>query len=439
MSGHRDSAQVTEKSYPSLWKNRNFLQLFFGLFVSNIGDSLYNVAISWLVFELSGSVFLTGVAKTLLLLPFLLRIIAGPIVDQFSIKPILVGTQVVQGALVLVLPAAGYTGNLTVALILVTIPALSLMALLVAPARAALVPRIVAKSQLSRTNSALKTITVGLDMIFDALGGLFIAVFGAMSLFILDSVTFVIAGLLFFGMSIPVVSRNDERSEGMAVEQYVASLREGINILRGTVFIDMMFATAVFNSAVGVTLGILPAFGALLGGPAVYGLLLGALGVGRVVGTISAPYLHHVAYGKLKAVTYLISAFLWLGSAYSPSVVLTVGLFGLAWVSAGIDAVRVETLTQTVFPVGILGRVSSIREAVSIGTLPIGSLIGGFVAEQLGTRLTIGLAAFGFGFAGLYFVLRPSLRRLSAVDDIDPEEFNVQVESLSALESADRP
>jgi MFS family permease len=437
MSDRIESAQAADEGHPSLWKNRDFLQFFLGQFVSNAGDSLYNVATLWLVFELSGSTFLTGVANALLLLPFLLQIVAGPIVDRFPIKPVLVGSQVVQGIVVLVLPVAAYTGNLTVELILVTIPALSLMTLVVSPVQATLVPRIVADDQLSQSNSALATVTLGLDMIFDALGGIFIAVFGATTLFLLDSLTFGVAGLLFFGMMIPTVNGDGEGSEESAIVDYVADLRAGIDILRGTVFIDLMFTAAVSNFAVGVTLAILPAFGDLLGGAAIYGLLLGALGTGRLVGSVAASYLNDVAYGRLMTMGYLLSALSWLGSVYSPSVVLTVVLFGLAWITGGIDGVMTETLNQKVFPNHLLGRVSSIKGTAVGATLPLGSLVGGLIAEQLGTMTTMGLAAFGFGFAGLYFALRPSLRRLPAMNDIDPTEFNIGVESPSSPKSSD--
>jgi MFS family permease len=411
---------------PSLWRNRNFLRFFLGQFVSNAGDSLYTVAVLWTVFELSGSTFLTGVANALLLLPYLLQIVAGPVVDRFPIKPVLVGSQVVQGVVVLALPAAAYTGTVTVELVLVVIPALSVATLVVSPIRATLVARIVADENLSRGNSALATVTLGLDMIFDALGGVFIAVFGATALFLLDSLTFAVAGLLFVGMAIPTVDGGAEGTEESALAEYVADLREGIDVLRGTPFVEMLFTAAVFNFAVGVTLAILPAYGDLLGGPAVYGLLLGALGVGRLVGSASASYLDGVPYGRLKAVTYLASALLWLGSVVAPTPALAVGLFGLAWISGGIDGVLVETLNQRVFPADLLGRVSSIKGTASTATLPIGSLVGGLVAELLGTTTTMGLAALGFGFVGIYFALRPSLRRLPATIEAEPDDFGVR-------------
>ncbi len=85
MSEYRETSKASEGEYPPLWQNRDFLRFFFGQFVTNAGDSLYSVAILWAVFELSGSTFLTGVANSLLLLPFLLQIVAGPLVDRLPL------------------------------------------------------------------------------------------------------------------------------------------------------------------------------------------------------------------------------------------------------------------------------------------------------------------------------------------------------------------
>jgi len=439
MSGYAGSEQGTEEEYPPLWRNWNFLRFFLGQFVTNAGDSLYSVAAMWLIFELSGSTFLTGIASSLLLLPYLFQIIAGPLVDRFPIKPILVGTQLIQGAIILALPLAAYTGTLTVGLIFLTIPTLSLMTLLFFPVPTTLLPRIVSEDQLSKSNSALSTITLGLDMIFDALGGLFIAVFGATALFVLDSVTFAIAGVLFLGMTIPRVSGGGERETTdeettvrSVLAQYRADLRAGIDILRGTVFVELMATAAVFNFAVGVTLAILPSFGDSLGGPAFYGFLLGALGIGRLVGSVVAPFLSDLPYGWLVTVAYPCSALAWAGSVLVPSPVLTVVLFGLAWVSAGMNGVLTSTLNQTVFPTDVLGRISSIKGTASTATLPVGSLIGGGIAELVGTATTMALAASGFGFVGLYFAVRPTLRQIPAISAATPETFGLDFEGSTA-------
>ncbi|WP_121820775.1 MFS transporter [Halostella salina] len=441
-----ESVETTEAEptaeKPSIWRNRDFLRFFAGQFVTNAGDSLYSVAVLWLVFELSGSTFLTGVANAILLLPWLLQMFAGPLVDRLPLRPVLVGSQVVQGIVVLVLPLAAATGHLSVGVIFAVLPILMLATLPMAPMQATLVPRIVDDGQLSQANSALHTVTLGLDMIFDALGGAFIAVFGATALFLLDAATFGVAALLFAGI---VISRGGEatadRSEtadadaptddGQSLRavfaSYVDDLRAGVDALRGSAFVPLIAMTAVANLATGVTLAILPAFGDGLGGPALYGLMLGALGIGRLVGSVVAPYLEGVAYGRLKPVMHTLGACSWLAAAVVPSPALTVVLFGLAWVPAGVDGVLTATLNQTVFPGDLLGRVSSVKGTASGATLPLGSLLGGVVAELLGVTTTMALAALGFGFTGIYFLVRPRLFGLPAVADADRAAFGVTV------------
>ncbi|UPM44463.1 MFS transporter [Halocatena salina] len=423
----------------SLWENRDFRRFFAGQFVTNVGDSLYTVAVLWLVFELSGSTVLTGIANALLLLPWLLQILAGPIVDRLPLTPVLVGSQFAQGIVVLVLPIAGMTGRLSVDLLLAVVPVLALATLLMSPMQATLLPRIVADQQLSRANSALATITLGLDMVFDALGGAFIAIFGTTTLFWFDSVTFAVAGLLFGGIEVSPVSDGRQASEASirsVIDSYLIDLRAGIDVLRGTVFVDLVLTTAVFNLTTGVTLAILPAFGNTLGGPAVYGLLLGALGVGRLVGSLLAPLLERVAYGRLILVGYSVAACWWFTAVYAPWTALTVVLFGLAWVPAAIDDVLTSTLNQTVFPDDLRGRVSAIKGTASGGTLPLGSLVGGIVAELLGTKTTMGLAALGLGFTGLYVLARPRLRRLPAVAEATPAAFGMTESSACDRDSA---
>ncbi|WP_246391848.1 MFS transporter [Halosimplex pelagicum] len=421
----------------SLWRNRDFRRFFAGQFVTNAGDSLYTVAVLWLVFELSGSTVLTGVANAVLLLPWLLQILAGPVVDRLPLRPVLVGSQLLQGVVVLALPLAAATGNLSVGVIFAVVPLLTLATLLMAPMQATVVPRIVPDEQLSGANSALATVTLGLDMIFDALGGAFIAVFGATALFLFDAGTFALAALLFAGVAVTRSADADSAAETdgndpddeSILGSYVADLRDGIEVLRGTVFVELVVTTSVANLATGVTLAVLPAYGDALGGPAVYGALLGALGVGRLVGSLVAPYLERVPYGRLLFVGNAAGAACWLGAVVAPSPALTVVLFGLAWVPAGASGVLTATLNQTVFPTDLLGRVSTIKGTASGATLPLGSLVGGVVAELLGTATTVGLAAFGFGFTALYLAVRPRLRRLPPVADADPAAFDVTVAS----------
>ncbi|RJT04723.1 MFS transporter [Halococcus sp. IIIV-5B] len=426
-----------------LWRNADFRRFFAGQFVTNAGDSLYTVAMLWIAFELSGSTLVTGALNAILLLPWLLQVFAGPLVDRLPLGYVLVGSQVVQGTVVLALPLAAATGYLEVGVLFAVAPLLMLASLLMAPMETALLPRIVDDERLSSANSALSTVTLGLDMVFDALGGVFIAVFGATALFLADSVTFAAAALLFAGIRIRTATEADGRTESddetagptvrSVLRSYVLDLRDGIAVLRGTVFVELVLTTAVANFTTGLTLAILPAFGDSLGGPAIYGLLLDALGIGRLIGSFAGPWFEGVPYGRMLLVQGA-AACCWLAAVLVSSPALTVVLFGLAWVPSGISGVLSSTLDQRVFPAGLLGRISATKGTASGATLPLGSLIGGAVGETLGTTITMALAASGFGFIAGYILLRPRLRQLPAVRVAKPNDFDIQAETEQILE-----
>ena len=424
-----------------LWENRDFRRFFAGQFTTNAGDSLYTVAVLWLAFELSGSTPVTGVLNAILLLPWLLQVIVGPLVDRLPLKSVLVGSQVVQGVVVLVLPLAAVTGRLRVGVLFVVAPVLVLATLVMAPMETALLPRIVDDDRLSEANSALATVTLGLDMVFDAIGGGIIAVFGAMTLFVADSLTFAVAAVLFAGITLgtpgdsggSVETGDDGPAVRSVLESYASDLRAGVEILRGSLFVELVMLTAVANFAAGVTLAILPAFGDGLGGPAFYGLLLGALGVGRLVGSVVGPYVEGVPYGSV-LLSQGLGASCWVAAVLVPSQALTVVLFGMAWVPAGVSGVLTSTLDQRLFPADLLGRISATKGTASGATLPLGSLVGGVVAEALGTTTTMALAAGGFGFTAVYVLLRPRLRRLPAVDAATPADFDLRSETGQSAE-----
>ena len=420
----------------TLWRNVDFRRFISGQFVTNAGDSLYTVAMLWLAYQLTGSTVVTGTLNAILLLPWLLQVFAGPLVDRLPLKPVLVGSQIIQGTVVLILPLTAITGHLNVGILFAVAPVLMIASLLMAPMETALLPRIVDDERLSGANSALSTVTLGLDMVFDALGGTFIAVLGATALFLVDSVTFAAAALLFAGVRLGTASRtetqiqSDSKTSSSTVRSvlraYVADLRDGIAVLRGTVFVELILMTAVANFTTGVALAILPAFGDALGGPAIYGLLLGALGIGRLVGSLIGPRVETVPYGRLLLV-HGVGACCWLVAVLVSSPLPAVLLFGLAWIPAGISGVLTSTLNQRIFPAGLLGRIAATKGTASGATLPLGSLIGGAIAEVLGTKTTMALTASGFAFTAIYVLLRPRLRQLPSVRAAKPNDFDVEV------------
>lgn len=192
-------------------------------------------------------------------------------------------------------------------------PVLALLNQLVYPAQTAAIPRLVEQEELVSANSMFALAYQGVDAVFNALAGVLVAVVGAVALFTLDAVTFVLAAALFATLSVPrpdaegtgsditsgavpetpipdpeaVLNAGRPSREEMPVDEdstpdtnsdtitpdgagalssYLADLREGIAYLRGTFVVPMLVGSVVINFALGATIAVLPSYGALIGG-----------------------------------------------------------------------------------------------------------------------------------------------------------------------------
>jgi MFS family permease len=430
-----------------LLADTDFRRLFTGRLVTNAGDSLYYVAAMWLVWELTHDPVYSGIAGFLTMGPSALQFLFGPLVDRWDIRRILVGTQAVQAVLVLVIPLAAYTGHLSVWLVLGVMPTLALVNQLVYPAQSAVLPRIVEQDDLVDANSAFSLAYQGVEMVFNAVGGIIVAAFGAVTLYAVDSVTFVVAASLFAGVYVPpaadetddsAAQPTDEAADasgdvvatdgsggdgpGASVEaptDYLAELREGFTVLRGTFLVLVFVGAAFVNFAAGVMMAALPAFADAVGGASAYGALMAAFAVGNLGGAVLASRLDHYGFGHLSIAAFAISGVL-LGAAASVSWFPAVlALFGLAFVPIGVSNVLLASVVQAAVPESKLGRVSSLLGSASMFAIPFGTLAGGVVAGVLGpTTAILALGVAVLLLAG-YWLAVPALRTLPPIGDID--------------------
>ncbi|PGC46208.1 MFS transporter, partial [Bacillus wiedmannii] len=91
-----------------------------------IGDSLYFIAATWLAYDLGGSIFYSGLAGFLTLLPEMFAFLIGPIIDRSNLKKILVITSLMQFILILIIPILYISDLLTVTGVLIIMPLVSL-------------------------------------------------------------------------------------------------------------------------------------------------------------------------------------------------------------------------------------------------------------------------------------------------------------------------
>lgn len=407
---------------------RNLQRLLGGRVVTNAGDSMFYVAVMWLVFELTGSELYTGIAGFLALAPQGVQFLAGPLVDRVSPRRILVGTQLVQLAVVVTVPLTMMTGQLSVWLLLVVVFVLSILHQPGYLAESVTIPRLVAKEDLVSTNSLFAVAHQGVFALFNIVGGVLIATFGTVALFWADAVTFGVAALLFSTLRIPARTRNHNPTDD-PVRHAVSlpdgghvgdntSIREGLAVVRGSIIAPLLLPPALVFFAVGGTLAVLPAYATSFGGAEAYGFLVASVGGGLLLGAVVASVVSNVQVGRVLVVGLAVSASAWAAALLVGSLAATVGLLVLAFVPLGALSVLLISMVQAVVPAELLGRVLGIVVSITGAAMPLGSLTGGVLGAATTPTTVLAVAVGLITVGGLYVLVVPSLRQLPQVTEL---------------------
>ncbi|MED0935999.1 MFS transporter [Bacillus mobilis] len=404
-------------------KNRNFLLLFLGRIFTNIGDSLYYVAAMWLVYKLSGNPFYSGLAGFLTLLPSTLQFLTGPFVDRWSIKNTLVITQVLQCILILIIPITHYFDLLTVQLLLIIMPIVAFIEQFAYPAQSKALPLLLHKTQLLKGNSLFSFAYQGIDLICTTLSGILVALFGAITLYVIDSFTFAITALLFFSLKMPTQA---EANTSLSTKQYFSDLKEGFSIVFRSLMGVFLIGSVVANFSIGMTMAILPSFADSLGGVKSYGFFLAAISAGSLIGALFSSWVGKRNVGRVSIIGFATGAIFWFLSTIVQFQWLSILLFGLAWIPIGATNILFATISQIVIPNQYIGRINSVMRSMGTIAMPFGSLIGGYAANVFSSQLIFALASIGILFISLVWLLHPKLRSLPKADEITSDTFGVR-------------
>jgi len=401
-------------------QHRNFRLFFGGQSISLVGTWITRVATSWLVYRLTGSELLLGVAgfagqiPTLIITPF-----AGVLVDRHDRRRILLWTQagsLVQSALLAVLT---FTDIITVKQIIWLQVVQGIINSFDTPARQAFVSEMVEDRRDLPNAIALNSSMVnGTRIIGPSIGGLLIAAFGEGWCFAIDAISYVavIASI--------VAMRVRPRAHQEAAEMHLLEeLHHGWKYVFHSIPIRSALLLVAIVSTAGTPYTVLmPAIAAqvLHGGPNTLGLLMTGTGVGALIGAL---YL-----AQRESVVGLGRIIMWASAVFGIGLVifsLTTSLWPaflvLAIAGCGfmIQLAATNTILQTIVEERLRGRVMSFYTMAFFGTVPIGSLLGGIMADHYGATRTVlvsgiiclaGSAWFAYKLPAIRAVIRPIYR-----------------------------
>ena len=398
-----------------LWRNRDFTLLWSSQVISTVGTRVTSVAYPLLVLLLTGSPALAGVVGFAQTLPFLLLYLPGGAwVDRWDRRRTMVaceiGRTVALGSIAVTAVIGGVHAVTIAQLAAVAFVEGSLFVLFDLSEGAAL-PRLVPAGQLPTAVAWNQARTQGADLVGQPLGGLLFAIAPALP-FAVDSVSYLVSG-----GAVAAIRTRLQGERAATVDRLRSRIAEGVRFVRRSAFLRetvviVGWINLVFN---GSFLVVIVRAQRLGGSPGQIGLMLAALGAGGILGALAAPAIQRRLSGRVVLVAI---AWLWTGLgvvlAFAPSLVwLAVLVFALNLFGAPYNVVIAARMYQLV-PEQIFGRVRSVGRIVAWGTIPIGTLLGGVLAERLGAApalLVFGLAMIPVAIAS---TVSPGMR---SIDD----------------------
>jgi MFS family permease len=391
------SADKPEKSASpwSAFQHKTFTVVWIATVGSNIGSWMYSAASGWLMTGLDPKPLIVAMVQVATSLPmFLFALPAGALADIVDRRRFLIAVEILITVISVVFAFIVWLNVATPVTLLVFTFLAGVAGALEAPPWQAIVPALVPKGDLQ---SAVVANGVGINIsraLGPALAGIIVAAWGIAAPFWLNAFSNVgvIAALIWWRSP-------QKHNRTLPAESFINANRSGLRYAKNNPHLRATLIRAVgfflFASAYWALLPLV-ARNQIGGGPELYGVLLGGIGVGALVGAYILPWLR----GKLGPNRLMAAGT--LGTA------LTLVLYGLAWepvaaiaasLVAGISWICVLSIlnvsAQVALPEWVRARGLALFVTVFFGALTIGSLIWGYLASVMGLSITNFVAAAG--------------------------------------------
>lgn len=343
-------------------RNTDYLYLWIGNLFNAAGLWIQQVTIGWLVWELSGSATMVGIASSLRFLPFLfIGPLGGVAADRMDRRRLLMTTQTVMAAVAVLFAAVVALGWVRVWHAMLFSFVMGCGFAMNAPVRQSLIANTVPLSKLGNAIALNSTAINAARIIGPAVGGVLIVAFGVAGNFLLQAGLYLCMVAVIFPMKVPY---RDTISTSNA--SAIGSLKEGVYYVWGnkTMFGLMMlnFIPSLFVMPI---LQIMPAFTAevLHAKANIYGYLMTSFGIGAILATLTMASCGSMIRSGWLGIAALSAAAIFV-ILFSQSTLLWVAffLFAVLGFSQLIFRVNNNTLVQTLVPDSLRGRVMAIYQ-----------------------------------------------------------------------------
>ena len=409
------------------FRYRNYRLFFGGQVISLMGTWMQRMALSWLVYRMTNSAFLLGMVEFCGQIPiFLLAPFAGVVIDKWSRHRTLVGTQILAMIQASVLTVLVLTGTIKIWQIIFLRAFLGFVDAFDMPARQSFVVEMVEKKENLGNAIALNSSMVNAARLLGpSIAGIVIVAVGEGMCFLINAISYlaVIASLL----SMRIIPRVTKAKSNDVFQ----GLKEGFVYVFGFAPIKSIILLLALFSVMGFPYNILmPIFAkdVLHGGADTLGFLMGASGIGALVGALYLASRKSVlGLGKIIPLAASIFGIGLVALALSRVLLFSMALMLMIGFGMMVQMASSNTVLQTIVDDDKRGRVMSFYAMALRGMVPFGSLLAGSLASKIGAPHTLliggsccilGSLMFAKKLSTLREMIRPIYVRIGVIPEV---------------------
>ena len=409
---------------------RDFRLYFLGYATEVSGQQMLWVAQGWLIYELSGSAVLLGVAGLARALPAtILSFLGGALADKLDQRRLLISVQFVQMALLAILASLTAAGSVAVWHLLVILSASAGVQAFENPARQAIFPRLIPRTALMDAVALNATVHPGTRFFGPALAGVLMVqvrlltgepLLGAAVLFYLTAFGYLVNVCFLYLIRLSAVESERKRTS------VLADMAEGFRFIARSPLFGSLIAMTYCSMFFGWSFqSLFPVFAKDVfgGGEFELGIMHSALGAGSFLGAMSSSTLASVRRrGRLIIGGFLVQAMLLSLVAAVPWFWPAVTVLVFAGCSQSVFNVTAQSTLQYLVPNQYRGRVMGVWGMTHSSVQPLGQLQMGAIAGLASAPIAVVVGSAAMIAFGIFLVLpNDRIRNLSlSLEDESP-------------------
>lgn len=385
-------------------KHRPFRMFASGIFVSQTGYEMQNVALSWFMYQLTGSALSLGLMGLARVLPvFIFALIAGHISDTRPRRRILAFSQSILFVISCILTTLAFLHLVTPIVIYLVILANSTALTFASPASQAFLPALMPRQDYQNAISINSMGYKAAMVMGPAVAGFLIARIGVPGVLAIN-----ISCIVFFLVNIIRVGRFPQELS-KAAKGNIHSIKAGLRFVRNSRLIWSSMLLDFFASFFGSGMTLMPVFAAdiLKVGPEGLGLLYAAPSIGGMIaGLLFSAQKHIKKQGYILIISIFFYGISTIVFGISNTFVLSLIMMAVVGGADMVSSIIRSTLRQMVTPDHMRGRMVSINMMFYLGGPQLGEVESGILASLIGSPYTVVIGGIATIIATVFFTLR---------------------------------